>query len=56
MNFQSEKMKDYKEEIGFLDPSEKEERNKLREKWKQCSKEKDRLYVSFILKINLIKH
>ena len=47
MNFQSEKMKDYKEEIGFLDPSEKEERNKLREKWKQCSKEKDRLYVEW---------
>ena len=47
MHFQSEKMKDYKEEIGFLDPSEKEERKELRDKWKQCSKEKDRLYLEW---------
>ena len=47
MHFQSEKMKDYKEEIGFLDPSEKEERKELRDKWKQCSKEKDKLYLEW---------
>ena len=41
-------MNDYKEEISFLDTSEKEERKLLMSKWRECSKEKDRLYQQWL--------